>query len=245
MNRRVVECSRCARQLYAYPSEAGPFYCETVRCESTEPPTQEKNGPDPRQEIPGPFNSKDTQEGASIMSETTAHQPSAAHLTAAIEERIGRKAPTIRDVINYADEHGTKASEVIATAQRDVSGWHPSWCARTEHCTPNSPHGDIHYSRPRVLRKMDAASPHGTDGGETFRAELRVAEATEAGESFDHAAELVIRNEEGVGDLELHIGANRMRRLAAWLTEMAEWVDAVHAGRDLQAVIQEQQEARR
>ncbi|GAA1177825.1 hypothetical protein [Nesterenkonia xinjiangensis] len=77
--RRVEHCESCGYALYAYPSERGPFYCETVRCEQGQDAhdaltarMNEKNGPDSRQEVTGPFPESDTYQEASVMSQSIA-----------------------------------------------------------------------------------------------------------------------------------------------------------------------------
>lgn len=120
MNRRVVECSRCEKQLYAYPSESGPFYCETARCESTEPQNTEKRPGLSRQEDHRAATDSDTHEGASAVNKSTATPASHGTIVEDAHLVAERNGISVQDAILTIGSHWFSAEVIPEVRDMDT-----------------------------------------------------------------------------------------------------------------------------
>lgn len=188
------------------------------------PPSTKKSGPTPsRQTEIGPLNSKDTQEGASIMNDSTAQHPAAADLTAAIERRIGHKVDTIRDIVAFAREHGTTADELVAQAQRDVAAdWHPVWCARAAGGCPGGEE-TMHLGRVRA-KKFEEHFTEGNKCHVTARA-FMIQSPDPSTWLHDFGFEVALGGDGILESGHAVMSTDRMRDLADWLFTKADELD--------------------
>lgn len=120
------------------------------------------------------------------------------------------------------------STETVPTAQ--TTEWHPDWCGHGEHCTPNSPHGNIHTSNYRQLTARYNKNVEG-GGGEEFIARLQAAAYSEnPGEILNAESWLILENDEKGEAVEIYLSTQRLRALAAWMIDVSYAIDDVHSG---------------
>lgn len=130
--RRVEHCESCGYALYAYPSERGPFYCETVRCEQGQDAhdaltarmnTEKRSGHRRQTEDQSASESNTYQEASAMEQDTATRNPAARDVERALSVVIGKAA---RARWENTDHLATVAGVSPTTMRRRLdtgSGW--------------------------------------------------------------------------------------------------------------------------